>query len=124
MHAPLLRRQGLAVAVLVGAALGAAPLVDAFYQTPADASPESGTAQVVAQRVMDLGDGDLRWQVTDRVAQLPGNAKPVESEQGFVIVQSGVLLLEDQGTSNQYRLPAGEAALTGAQASQDRVALG
>jgi hypothetical protein len=119
-----LRKQGLALAVLVGAALGAAPLVEAFYQTPADASPESGTAQVVAQGVLDLGEGDLRWQVTDRVAQLPGNAEPVESEQGFVIIQSGVLLLEDTGTGNQYRLPAGEAALTGAQSSQERVALG
>ncbi len=120
----LLRKQGLALAVLVGAALGAAPLVDAFYQNPADASPESGTAQVVAQGVMDLGEGDLRWQVTDRVAQLPGNAEPVESEQGFVIVRSGVLLLEDTKTGNQYRLPAGEAAVTGVQASQERVALG
>ncbi len=120
----LLRKQGLALALLVGATLGAAPLVNAFYQTAGDVSPESGTAQVAAQGVMDLGDGDLRWQVTDRVAQLPGNAEPVESEQGFVVVQSGVLLLEDAGTGNQYRLPAGEAALTGAQASQERVALG
>lgn len=124
LHTRLLRKQGLALAVLVGAALGAAPLVDAFYQTPADASPESGTAQVVAQGVMDLGGGDLRWQVTDRVAQLPGNAEPVPSGHGFVIVQSGVLLLEDTQTGNQYRLPAGEAALTGVQASQERVALG
>ena len=120
----LLRRHGLALTLLAGAALGAAPLVGAFYQAPADASPESGTAQVVAQRVMDFGEGELRWQVTDRVAQLPGNAKPVESEQGFVIVQSGVLLMEDAETGNQYRLPAGEAAATGAQADQDRVALG
>lgn len=108
----------------MGAALGAAPLVEGYYQSPSDASPESGTSQVVAQGVMDLGEGDLRWQVTDRVAQLPGNAEPVESEPGFVIVQSGVLLLEDARTGNQYRLPAGEAALTNAQASQDRVALG
>ena len=109
--------------MLVGAALAGAPLVDAF-QTPADVSPESGTAQVVAQGVVNVGSGDLRWQVTDRVAELPGNADPVESEQGFVIVKSGVLLLEDTGTGNQYRLPAGEAALTGAQANQERVALG
>ena len=124
LHPGLMRKQGLALAVLVGTALSAAPLVEAFYQTPADASPESGTAQVVAQGVMELGDGDLRWQVTDRVAQLPGNAAPIESDQGFVIVQSGVLLLEDAKTGNQYRLPAGEAALTGVQASQERVALG
>ncbi len=124
LHPAFLRKHGLALAVLAGAALGAAPLVEAFYQSPTDASPESGTAQVVAQGVMELGGGDLRWQVTDRVAQLPGNAQPVESEQGFIIVQSGVLLLEDAKTGNQYRLPAGEAAVTGAQASQDRVALG
>ena len=123
-HPGLMRKQALALAVVFGAALGAAPLVGAFYQTPTDASPESGNAQVVAQGVMDLGDGDLRWQVTDRVAQLPGNASPVESEQGFVIVQDGVLLLEDTKTGNQYRLPAGEAALTSSQRGQDRVALG
>jgi thrombospondin type 3 repeat protein len=124
LHPGLIRKQGLALAVLAAAGLSAAPLVQAFYQSAADASPESGTAQVVAQGVIDLGDGDLRWQVTDRVAQLPGNAEPIESEQGFVIVQSGVLLLEDTTSGNQYRLPAGEAALTGAQASQERVALG
>lgn len=124
LHSVLLRKQGLALAVLAGAALGAAPLVSGFYQSPTDVSPESGTAQVVAQGVMELGAGDLRWQVTDRVAQLPGNAEPVASDQGFVVVQSGVLLLEDAKTGNQYRLPAGEAALTGEQVSQDRVALG
>lgn len=124
LHPGFLRKQGLALAVLTGVALGAAPLVDAFYQSATDASPESGTAQVVAQGVIDLGDGDLRWQVTDRVAELPGNAEPVESAEGFVIVQSGVLLMEDTKSGNQYRLPAGEAALTGAQSSQARVALG
>jgi hypothetical protein len=124
LHPGLLRKQGLALAALAGATLAAAPLVSSFYQSAADVSPESGTAQVVAQGVMELGAGDLRWQVTDRVAQLPGNAEPIESDQGFVIVQSGVLLMEDAKTGNQYRLPAGEAALSGAQASQDRVALG
>jgi hypothetical protein len=124
LHHGLLRKRALALAVVTGIALGAAPLVDAFYQSAADVSPESGTAQVVAQGVVALGDGDLRWQVTDRVAELPGNAEPIESEEGFVIVQSGVLLMEDTRSGNQYRLPAGEAALTGAQASQERVALG
>src|SRR3982751_232185 len=103
-----LKKQGLAMAVLTGMALGTAPLVGAFFQSATDASPESGTAQVVAQGVIDLGDGDLRWQVTDRVAELPANAEPVQSEEGFVIVQSGVLLLEDTRSGNQYRLPAGE----------------
>ncbi|MCA9877269.1 MAG: hypothetical protein KC442_05795, partial [Thermomicrobiales bacterium] len=120
----LLRKKGLALALLAGAVLAAAPAVGAYFQTPADSSPESGTAQVVAQGVLELGDGDLRWQVTDRVAQLPGNAEPVASGQGFVVVQSGVLLMEDAATGNQYRLPAGEAALTHDETQQARVALG
>lgn len=120
----LLRSKGLALALLAGAMVAGAPVVGAFFQTPADGTPESGTAQVVAQGVLALGDGDLRWQVTDRVAQLPGNAEPMASGQGFVVVQSGVLLLEDTATGNQYRLPAGEAALTHDEAQQARVALG
>ncbi|MFT4039777.1 MAG: hypothetical protein QM692_16475 [Thermomicrobiales bacterium] len=122
-HARLASRHGLAAALLVGAAFGLAPLASAF-QTPADQSPESGTAQVVAQGVLQVGDGDLRWQVTDRVAQLPGNAEPIASDAGFLVVESGVLLLEDTQSGNQYRLPAGEAALTHSEATQQRVALG
>ena len=35
----------------------------AFFQVPDEPSPASGTAQVVAQGVVDVASGDLRWVV-------------------------------------------------------------
>lgn len=105
-------------------AVAIAPAATALMQIPDEPSPESGTAQVVAQGVVEIGGGDLRWQVTERTAQPPANAAEVSSALGFVTVDSGVMLVEDLATGEQYRLPAGEAALFTADARQSRVALG
>src|SRR5262245_37978517 len=96
----------------------------AFLQAPDQASPEGGSAQVVAQGVVEIPEGDLVWQVIRVTAPPPVNARPVQSGLGFLVVQSGVLLAQDEATAEQQRLPAGEAMLTRPGNSQIRAALG
>lgn len=71
-----------------------------------------------------MPDGDAQWQVAAKSAPPPANAAQVESGLGFVIADSGVLLIESLDTSEQQRLPAGEAMLTRNGARQVRTALG
>ena len=106
------------------ATLSAAPLVSAFFQVPDDPSPRSGTAQVIAQGVVTLPDGDVRWQVAERTAPPPANASPSPTNAGFIIGESGVILVEDVETGQQHRLPSGEAMLTRPGAEHIRAALG
>lgn len=113
-----------AASIAVIAAMGIAPLTTAFMQVPDAPSPESGTAQVVAQGVVDIGAGDMRWQVASRTAQPPANASDESSALGFLTVDSGVMLVEDLTSGTQHRLPAGEAMLTRAGDEQLRIALG
>jgi hypothetical protein len=103
---------------------GGAPPAKAFLQAPDQASPEGGSTQVVAQGVVDIPEGDLVWQVIRATAPPPVNAKPVQSGLGFLVVQSGVLLAQDEATGEQQRLPAGEAMLTHPGTSQLRAAMG
>lgn len=103
---------------------GATQIATAFFQVPDEPSPESGTAQVVAQGVFNIAGDDLRWQIAERTAALPANASTVESAMGFLIVDGGVLLVEDLATGKQHRLPAGEAMLTRDGDEQIRAALG
>ena len=121
--------RGLRV-VLSGAALAVClattQVASAFLQgqVPDDPSPESGSAQVVAQGVVSVQDGDVRWQITERTAPPPANASASTSEVGFLIVDSGVLLAENLSTGDQQRLPAGEAMLTMSGDEHIRAALG
>jgi hypothetical protein len=103
--------------------LGPAQFATAFWQVPDEPSPASGTAQVIAQGVVDVQDGDLRWQITEGTAPA-ANATESTSDLGFLIVDSGVLLAEDVATREQHRLPPGEAMLTLGGAEQVRAALG
>jgi Bacterial TSP3 repeat len=117
-------RRLLIAASLLMLLFGSAPAAIAFLQAPDQASPESGSAQVVAQAVVDVPDGDLVWQVTRSAASPPVNARPQQSALGFLIVQSGVLLAQDLASGEQQRLPAGEATLTRPGTEQLRAALG
>ena len=110
-----------AVGLILG--FGAAQLATAFLQAPDEPSPASGTAQVVAQGVVDIPDFDVRWEIIESSAP-PANATPSTSDLGFLIVDSGVMLAEDPGTGDQWRLPRGEAMLTVAGGEQSRSALG
>ena len=118
------RVNALLMLAVVAAGMTAAPAVTAFLQVPDEPSPESGSAQVVAQGVVNVPERSLRWQVTQRSAPPPANAATGASDLGFLSVDSGVLLIEDRDSGEQWRLPAGEAILTAAGAQQVRAALG
>ena len=66
----------------------------------------------MAQGVVDIPNGDIRWQIAEQSAPPPANATGSTSDLGFLIVDSGVLLAEDLETGEQQRLPQGEAMLT------------
>src|SRR5215207_4056063 len=110
--------------VMLTALLAAPTAVRAFLQSPDEPSPATGTAQVVAQGVMAVEAGDLVWQIVERTGPLPANADTLTSDLGFLVVESGVLLVDDLTSGVQFRLPAGEAMVTGAGDEQIRAALG
>ena len=116
--------RGLSAAVSVAIAFLVAPVALAFFQVPDEPSSATGTSQVVAQGVVAMPEGDLRWDVTARTAPPPANASPMTGSLGFLVVTEGVLLVEDGETGEQVRLPAGEAVLVAPGATQTRVALG
>src|SRR5215218_1910039 len=104
--------------------LAASTAARAFLQSPDEPSPATGTAQVVAQGVMPIDAGDLVWQIVERTGPLPANADTQTSNLGFLIVESGVLLVEDRASGEQFRLSAGEAMATEVGDEQIRAALG
>jgi hypothetical protein len=116
------RARGVAIGIAI--AVATAHGATAYLQLPGEPSPESGTAQVVAQGVVAIDDGDLQWRVVERTAPPPANAADVTTDTGFLVVDSGVLLVEERGGGTQLRLPAGEAALTLGGSEQTHAALG
>ena len=97
---------------------GAARQADSGY------SPASGPAQVIAQGVVALPEGDVVWRTIRTRALLPADAPFEERPLGFVLATSGPLLLADRESGEQVRLGAGEAALVPAGAVQQRSSLG
>src|ERR671917_1516426 len=87
-------------------------------------SPASGPAQVIAQGVVALPEGDAVWRTVRTRALLPGDAPFEERPLGFVLASSGPLLLVDQESGMQVRLGTGEAAIVPAGAVQQRSSLG
>jgi hypothetical protein len=87
-------------------------------------SPASGPAQVIAQGVVALPEGDAVWRTVRTRALLPGDAPFEERPLGFVLASSGPLLLVDQKAGTQIRLGAGEAAIVPAGTVQQRSSLG
>ena len=97
---------------------GAARQVDPGF------SPASGPAQVIAQGVVALPEGDAVWRTVRTRALLPDDAPFKERPLGFVLASSGPLLLVDQESGEQIRLGSGEAAIVPAGAIQQRSSLG
>ena len=97
---------------------GAARQADSGY------APASGPAQVIAQGVVALPEGDVVWRTIRTRALLPADAPFEERPLGFVLATSGPLLLADRESGEQVRLGAGEAALVPAGAVQQRSSLG
>jgi hypothetical protein len=87
-------------------------------------SPASGPAQVIAQGVLALPEGDVVWRTVRTRALLPDDAPFEERPLGFVLASSGPLLLVDQESGEQIRLGSGEAAIVPAGAIQQRSSLG
>ena len=119
------RRWGTRASLLLMAAATALPTVGfaALRQAPADPSPATGDAKVIAQGVVPIEPSDLVWQVGRAVAQTPANAAALDALAGFILADDGAILVEGVGAS-QVRLAAGEAALTRAGDRQTRAALG
>src|SRR5215217_4918685 len=101
-----------------GISSGAARQADAGF------SPASGPAQVIAQGVVALPEGDAVWRTVRTRALLPQDAPFEERPLGFVLASSGPLLLVDQESGEQIRLGTGEAAIVPAGTIQQRSSLG
>ena len=87
-------------------------------------SPASGPAQVIAQGVVALPEGDAVWRTVRTRALLPEEAPFEERPLGFVLASSGPLLLVDQASGEQVRLGSGEAAMVSEGTVQQRSSLG
>jgi hypothetical protein len=87
-------------------------------------SPASGPAQVIAQGVAALPEGDVVWRTLRTRALLPADAPFEERPLGFVLASSGPLLLIDQESGEQVQLGTSEAALVHAGTIQQRSSLG
>ncbi|MGI9254656.1 MAG: hypothetical protein ACR2J8_13000 [Thermomicrobiales bacterium] len=101
-------------------ALGAA----AWRQGPTDTSPATGPARVMAQGVVDIGDGQWSWEVSRHTAQPPVNAAEEPARLGFLIAGDGAMIIEDANSGEQIRLANGEAMLTHNGKTELRVAMG
>jgi hypothetical protein len=108
----------LAFAALAGVVPGGAQQVDQDY------SPASGPAQVIAQGVVELPQGDAVWRTVRTRALFPVEAQFEERPLGFVLASAGPLLLVDQATGEQIRLGTGEATIVRAGTVQQRSSLG
>src|SRR5215207_3573967 len=108
----------LVFSVFGGISSGAARQSDSGF------SPASGPAQVIAQGVVALPEGDAVWRTVRTRAPLLQDATFEERPLGFVLASSGPLLLVDQGTGEQIRLGTGEAAIVSAGTVQKRSSLG
>jgi hypothetical protein len=96
----------------------------AARQTDPGFSPAGGPAQVIAQGVVALPEGDAVWRTVRTRALLPEDAPFEERPLGFVLASSGPLLLVDQESGEQVRLGTGEAAIVPAGTVQRRSSLG
>src|SRR5215213_5030808 len=96
----------------------------AARQADSGFSPASGPAQVIAQGVVPLPEGDAAWRTVRTRAPLPQDAPFEARPLGFVLASSGPLLLVDQESGEQVRLGTGEAAIVADGTVQQRSSLG
>ncbi|MDQ2652657.1 MAG: hypothetical protein M3Z20_06385 [Chloroflexota bacterium] len=118
----IIRRLGVSLALLITLVLILAPQVAAQDAADVAFSPASGTAQVIAQGVAPLPEGNVVWR-TVRARALPLADAPFEAQPlSFVLATTGPLLLTNEDGS-QIQLGTGEAALTPGGAVQQRASL-
>jgi hypothetical protein len=118
----IIRRHGASAALLISLVLVLAPRVAAQGAADVAFSPASGTAQVIAQGVAPLPEGNVVWR-TVRARALPVAGAPFEAQPlSFVLATTGPLLLTSEDGA-QTQLGKGEAALTPGGTVQQRASL-
>jgi hypothetical protein len=96
----------------------------ALFQQIGDApSPATGHAQIVAQGVSFLPDGNAAWRIVEDTAEPLDAAVPEERALGFSVALDQGILINDYTYGTQARLAADEAAFVGSGVSQQRVSL-
>jgi hypothetical protein len=116
------RHLGAFSALLITLALCLAPQAVAQEAADVTFSPASGTAQVIAQGVAPLPEGNVVWR-TVRARALPLADAPFEAQPlSFVLATTGPLLLTNEDGA-QIQLGTGEAALTPGGTVQQRASL-
>ncbi|MBL8126166.1 MAG: hypothetical protein JNM64_00925 [Chloroflexia bacterium] len=118
----LTRQPGAFTALLIALLVILPPQAAAQEAAEVTFSPASGTAQVIAQGVTRLPEGNVVWR-TVRARALPLADAPFEAQPlSFVLATTGPLLLtNDDGA--QIQLGTGEAALTPGGTVQQRASL-
>jgi hypothetical protein len=116
-------RWGIALFVLAAAPAG---LIAAQQTIQDNVSPAQGAAQVVAQGLSELPEGDLVWRIVEREALPRGEAQPGERVTSYVIARDETILLtnivDGQMIDVAYLAP-GEAFLVPEGTSQIRSSL-
>jgi len=116
------RQPGAITALLVTLVLQSTAQVAAQETADITYSPLGGTAQIVAQGVAPLPEGNVVWR-TVRSRALPLDSAPFEVQPlSFVLATDGPLLLTDED-GTQIHLGTGEAALTAGDTVQQRASL-
>jgi hypothetical protein len=99
---------------------GALALIQQIGDSP---SPASGHAEVIAQGVSTLPDGDSAWRVSSQTAGSLDSTEPQTQDLGFAVAVEDGILINDYTTGGQSRLAGGEAAFTSSGAYQQRASL-
>lgn len=115
-------RAGTAALVALLALLAALPAAAGLRQEAGSAA--AGRAQVIAQGVAALPEGEVVWRTLRARAPLVAEADFAERPLGFLLATGGPILLTDQATGEQTLLGPGEAALVRPGAIQRRASLG
>ena len=118
----LTRRPGAFSALIIALLLFLPPWAAAQDAADVTFSPASGTAQVIAQGVAPLPEGNVVWR-TVRARALPIADAPFEVQPlSFVLATTGPMLLTSEDGA-QIQLGTGEAALTPGGIVQQRASL-
>ncbi len=116
-------RSGLLLMLLSMLLVGPSGALALFQQIGDSPSPAAGHAQVVAQGVSFLPNGDVAWRIVEDTAEPLDVAVPEERALGFTVALDQGILINDYTYGTQARLAAGEAAFVGSGVSQQRVSL-
>lgn len=104
-----LRSRGAVAALVAAFALTPVLGVAAFQLAPSDPSPATGGARVIAQGVTVVPAEDLAWTLRLMTAETPANAKKSPTVPGFILADTGTILVEEADDCCVVRLGGAEA---------------